>query len=150
MKVREVMVPSPVTLNEADHLDLADDIMALGRIRHLPVASGGVVIGIVSQRDVFRAAASSALRLGRAAQHAWLAKILVRDVMSAPPVTTEPDTDLRQAVSLMLERKLGCLPVVSSEGRLVGLVSETDCLRMLKRILDRAGTQQEKAALDVD
>lgn len=148
MRVRDVMVPDPVTLNEEDHLDLADDIMALGRIRHLPVARDGVVIGLVSQRDLFRAAASSALRLRRPAQHTWLERILVRDVMSVPPITTEPDADVRQVVAVMLEKKIGCLPVVSSEGQLVGLVSETDCLRILKRILDNADTQRQIGELN--
>ena len=150
MKVRDVMVRDPVTLNEGDHLDLADDLMALGRIRHLPVERDGVLVGVVSQRDLFRAAASSALRLRRTAQHTWLQKLIVRDVMSAPPTTTATDADVRDAVQLMLDKRFGCLPVVSPEGRLVGLLSETDCLRVLKRILDNASNRQQISELSAD
>jgi acetoin utilization protein AcuB len=147
MKVRDVMATDPVTLAENDHLDLADDIMTLGRIRHLPVARDGVVIGVLSQRDLFRAAASSVLNLKRAAQQSWLERVAVRDVMSKPPVTIGPETDVGVAVALMLERRIGCLPVVGEDGNLHGLLSETDCLRVLKRILDNAAVRERLAEL---
>jgi acetoin utilization protein AcuB len=59
--VREIMMRGPVTLGREDTLDLADDIMNLGRIRHLPVLDGERVVGVVSQRDLFRSAFVAAL-----------------------------------------------------------------------------------------
>ena len=74
MLVRDLMQHDVVTLKLTDTLGLADDIMELGRIRHLPVLSGSVVVGIVSQRDLYRAAVSSMLQLPRPAEREWLAQ----------------------------------------------------------------------------
>ena len=131
------------TLKLGDSLGLAEDIMDLGRIRHLPVISGSVVVGVVSQRDLYRAAVSSMLRMSRSAEREWLAKIPVHNVMSAEVYTIEPDAAVHKAVELMLTRRIGCLPVVE-RGKLVGLVSETDCLRYLARVL---GISEEKDSL---
>jgi acetoin utilization protein AcuB len=137
MLVRDLMQADVATLKAHDHLDLADDIMRLGRIRHMPVVDGDRVVGIVSQRDLFRAAISSVLRLRPAAEREWLAKIAVREVMSTEVISVTPDTTIRTAVGRMIEKRIGCLPVVEN-GRLVGLLSETDCLGHLAKLLDIA------------
>jgi CBS domain-containing protein len=123
-----------VTLNASDTLDLADDIMRLGRIRHMPVTDGGRLVGVLSQRDLFRAAVSSVLRFKVRDEREWLATVPVREVMTREVCTAHPEMMVRDAVRLMLERKIGCLPVVAG-GDLVGLLSETDCLRLLDRLL---------------
>jgi CBS domain-containing membrane protein len=137
MLIRDLMQRDVATLDAADTLDLADDIMRLGRIRHLPVTAGGALVGVLTQRDLFHAAISSMLQLGRSAEQQFLAKVPVRAAMTPSPCTIGPNASVRIAVSLMLERKIGCLPVVE-DGRLVGLVSETDCLRCLERTLEIA------------
>jgi acetoin utilization protein AcuB len=134
-RVRDVMTTGVVTLDATDHLDLASDIMTLGRIRHMPVVRDGKLVGILSQRDLFRAAVSSALQFRPAAEREWLAKIRVTEVMTAAVVTAEPDWPIQRAVEVMLQRQIGCLPVVDPEGRLVGLLSESDCLRLLATCL---------------
>jgi len=135
--VREVMTSDPAVLNVTDRLDLARDIMTIGRVRHLPVALDGRVVGIVSQRDLLHAAISSVLKAAPSAQLEWLGKIAICDVMSAPVYTAQADWPLRQAVSLMLEKRIGCLPVIA-DGELVGLLSESDCLRHLAHALRSA------------
>jgi CBS domain-containing protein len=134
MLVRDLMQDNVVALEASDTLDLADDIMRLGRIRHLPVIHADYVVGILSQRDLYRAAISSLLQLGRAEEQRFLAKVPVRAVMTPTPLVTTPDASIRSAVRVMLERKIGCLPVIEN-GRLVGLLSETDCLRYLEHVL---------------
>jgi CBS domain-containing protein len=141
MNVRELMEHEVTTLNETDTLGLADDIMRLGRIRHLPVISGERLVGIVSQRDLFLAAVSSVLHFRKAAEREWLATIRVREVMTHPVITIDPRASIREAVELMLEKRVGCLPVLE-DGRLVGLLSETDCLRYLDRVLEAPETKQ--------
>lgn len=137
MLVRDLMQPEVATLKADDHLDLADDIMRLGRIRHMPVVDGDRVVGIVSQRDLFRAAISSVLKLRPAAEREWLAKIAVREVMTTELISVAPDTTIRAAIGRMLEKRIGCLPVVE-HGKLVGLLSEADCLGHLANLLDIA------------
>ena len=143
MFIRDLMQREVVTLWASDTLGLAEDIMQLARIRHLPVLSAGIVVGIVSQRDLYRAAVSSMLQLKRSAEREWLASVPVRAVMSPNVVTAAPDDSVHTAVELMLRHRIGCLPVIE-HGKLVGLVSETDCLRHLARLL---GIAEEKAGL---
>src|ERR1041385_8804197 len=128
MYVRDFMAYSVVTLEASDTLGLADDMMRLGRIRHMPVMSGDQLVGILSQRDLFRAALSSALHLQPAAERKWLHKIAVREVMTRPVITVAPATSLRAAIGVMTDKRIGCLPVID-DGKLVGLLSEGDCLR---------------------
>ena len=124
-----------VTLEVSESLGVADDIMRLGRIRHMPVLSGSKLVGILSQRDLFRAAISSVLHPQPAIEQEWLNRIRVREVMTSPVFTTTPDASIHSAVEEMLAKRIGCLPVVEHEA-LVGLLSETDCLRFLTRLLN--------------
>jgi len=141
MFVRDLMQTEVVTLEVGDTLDLADDIMRLGRIRHMPVTAHGQLVGILSQRDLFRAAISSALQLRPAAEREWLAKIHVREVMTTKVFTIDPDAPVHDAVTRMIEKRVGCLPVVQTS-QLVGLLSESDCLRFLARLLDISDVKQ--------
>jgi CBS domain-containing membrane protein len=142
MYVRDLMEREVVTLNADDTLDLADDIMRLGRIRHMPVTGKGKLVGILSQRDLFRAAISSVLQLRPAAEREWLAKIPVREVMTTTVFTVAPTAAAHDAVKLMLEKRIGCVPVLE-EGKLVGLLSESDCMRYLARLLDISDVKQQ-------
>jgi CBS domain-containing membrane protein len=134
LKVRDIMTADATTLKRNDKLSLADDIMLLGRIRHLPVVDDGgeVLVGIVSQRDLFRDALAHALGYGRHAQRKILDSILVKEVMTTEVATTSPETALVEAARILTERKIGCLPVVE-QGRLVGILTESDFVAMIAR-----------------
>jgi len=95
------------------------------------------VVGIVSQRDLFRAALSSLLQLRREAEHEWLAMFRVRSIMTSHVFSVAPSVTLYDAVEIMLDKRIGCLPVVEN-GKLVGLLSERDCLRHLARLLTKS------------
>ncbi|MEO8601352.1 MAG: CBS domain-containing protein [bacterium] len=128
------MHSSVVTLSPDERLDVANDIMSLGRIRHMPVVAGDRVVGILTQRDLFRAAISSVLNFRPAAEREWLQKIHVSEVRAQPVVTAQPAWTVRRAVEVMTEHVIDCLPVVDG-GQLVGLLSESDCLRLLVQML---------------
>ena len=132
LHVRDIMSRDVTTLKRNDQLTLADDIMNLGRIRHLPVMDDDErhLVGIVSQRDLFRGALAQALGYGRRAQRKILDTLLVKDVMVSEPITTSPDTSLAEAARILGERKIGCLPVVEA-GRLVGIVTEADFVTLV-------------------
>ena len=134
--VKDLMQKEVATLGAADHLDVAGDIMGLERIRHLPVLDAGRIVGVVSQRDLFRAGISSVLQFRRTTEREWLAKISVREVMVKPVVTIGSQEPIRHAVKQMIDKKIGCLPVVDN-GKLAGLLSETDLLNHLVRLIDR-------------
>lgn len=132
LKVRDVMTADPTTLKRNDKLTLADDIMRLGRVRHLPVVDDDdqTLVGIVTQRDLFRDALAQALGYGKHAQRKILDSLSVKDVMHTGVITTTPDTSLVDAAKLLTERKIGCLPVVENS-RLVGILTEGDFVALV-------------------
>ena len=134
LKVRDVMTADPTTLKRNDKLALADDIMRLGRVRHLLVLDddGQKLVGIVTQRDLFRDALAQALGYGKPAQRKILDSLAVKDVMATEVVTIRPDASLVYAARVLTERKIGCLPVVEN-GRLVGILTEGDFVALIAR-----------------
>jgi len=138
VRVRDAMSTDLQTLGRNDVLALADDVMTQRRIRHLPVLDEeGALAGIVSQRDLFRGALAQALGYGVVAQRKVLAGLVVKEVMTTDVVTIRPDAPLAAAAALMLERRIGCLPVVEG-GRLVGIVTEGDFVALAARAADGA------------
>ena len=121
------MVKEVATLDVNDELSLANDIMRLGRIRHLPVVEGQQLVGIVSERDLFRSSLAQALGYETKDTRDLMKTLHIKDVMVPAVVTVSPDTSLRDAVRLMVDQKIGCLPVVENKS-LVGLITETDIL----------------------
>lgn len=98
--------------------------------RHLLVAGDDRrLIGIISDRDVLRC-----LGLGDADQRALLARISAAEIMSRDLITIEPDTSLEQAVGLMLEHGISCLPVLRDDA-LVGILTNTDIEVVLELLL---------------
>jgi CBS domain-containing membrane protein len=134
LKVRDVMTADPTTLKRNDKLTLADDIMRLGRVRHLPVVDDDdqTLVGIVTQRDLFRDALAQALGYGKHAQRKLLDSLAVKDVMTTEVVAIRPDASLVYAARVLTEKKIGCLPVVEN-GRLVGILTEGDFVALVAR-----------------
>ncbi|HVN89244.1 MAG TPA: CBS domain-containing protein [Candidatus Binataceae bacterium] len=134
LRVRDLMTSDVTTLKRNDTLSLADDIMNLGRIRHLPVLDDDEreLVGLVSQRDLFRGALAKALGYGQHGQRKVLDNLLVKEVMATDLVTTTPDTTLLEAAKILMTRKIGCLPVVEG-GRLVGILTEADFVGLVAR-----------------
>jgi CBS domain-containing protein len=126
--VRDIMALNPATLDRNETLDLAESIMNLGRIRHMPVVDDGKLVGVVSQRDLFRSALVTALGFGRKVTSSLIKTIKIKEVMTEKVITISPDTSIKDAACLMMDKKIGCLPVVDGD-RLIGLVTETDMLR---------------------
>ena len=131
--VREIMMGSPVTLTPQDTLDLANDVISLGRIRHIPVVDNGKVVGLLTERNLIGAAANRIFGLKRKSRSALLKSELVKNVMEKRVVTVAPETSIKEAARLMAEKKIGCVPVIS-DGTLVGLVTTTNILRYLETI----------------
>ena len=120
------MSPEVTTLHHNDALVIADDVMRLGRIRHLPVLDDDDrLVGIVSQRDLFRGALARALGYGTHAQQKLLGQLVVKEVMTVSPATIGPDAPIAEAARQMLSRKIGCLLVVEND-ELVGVLTEGD------------------------
>ena len=124
--VGDSMTREVVTLAPDDTAKTALALCRERRIRHLPVLEGGVLVGIVSDRDL----RSAAPPLGDPGRAAALAEIRVGDVMVGGVVTVLPSDPIEQAANTMREARIGCLPVVE-EDELVGIVTASDVMDAL-------------------
>jgi CBS domain-containing protein len=128
--VSNLMTKEVVTLNANEPLSFADDVMRLGRIRHMPVVDDdGELVGILSQRDLFRDALARTLGYGSHAQAKVLGMLRAKEVMSGNVETIEPNTPLDEAAGIMLSKKIGCLVVVEAQ-EIVGILTESDFVRL--------------------
>lgn len=131
LRVTDVMSRDVQVVRRNDQLSVADTLMKQARIRHLPVLDeDGLVCAVVSQRDLFRGALLRALGYGARAEEAMLRQVPVKEAMSAEIHTIGPDATVADAARVMVERKIGCLPVVDG-GKLVGIVTETDFVKLV-------------------
>jgi CBS domain-containing protein len=133
LHVRDLMTRSVKVLGKNDSLSMADAIMRTERIRHLPVVDeDGRLVGILSQRDLFFSALVQALGYGSASRDRMLNTILVKEVMTDNVVTTSPETLVTAAARVMVDRKIGCLPVIEGNA-LIGILSESDVVSAVAR-----------------
>jgi len=131
LRVKDVMSREVRTVQRNDQLGVADKLMKDERIRHLPVIDeSGDVCAVVSQRDLFRGALLRSLGYGSRAEETLLRQVVVKEAMSADLFTTTSDTPVAEAARVMVERRIGCLPVLDG-GKLVGIVTETDFVRLI-------------------
>ena len=125
-QVGELMTRDVLRVEQNQKLSTAEDIMRLGRVRHvLVVDDEGALTGVVSQRDLFLGGLLRALGYGSRAKEQALDSLRVKDAMKTEPITTTADASLTSAAGLMAEKKIGCLPVLEA-GRIVGILTEGD------------------------
>jgi CBS domain-containing protein len=128
--VRDVMQTNVVTISASDRLSTVEDIMTLGRVRHMPVVHAGKLVGVVSERDLLRASLSNLSGHRYDERRAFLHVVEIARVMSTPPIVVTPDAMVSEAAHIMAEKKIGCLPVVDGDA-LVGMITETDILHLV-------------------
>jgi CBS domain-containing membrane protein len=129
-KVSAIMTRTVESLRPGEPLSRADALIREKRYRHFPVVEKGRLVGILSERDVLRAALSTASGPSHQVQTDFLATVKVEEVMTRDVVTITPDEDVKDAALTMLSGSIGCLPVVEREA-VVGLVTESDILRFV-------------------
>ena len=132
MQVKDYMSTQVTTVTPETLVSTAYQLMTLrgSRIRHLPVVTEqNVLVGVLTDRDVRRAAASDAPSMAEHELQYLLEKLRVRDVMTQDVVNVRSTTPLAEAGQLLLEKKFGCLPVVRDDNRLEGILTVTDLLR---------------------
>src|SRR6266567_3188670 len=132
MNVRKHTSAPPITIFDDTDFKSALGLMQKHRIRRLPVVdAGGVLTGIVAERDLLVAAdryLSSPVDVGR--------------IMTRQVVTVSDTTPVADAAMLMIERKIGGLPVVDPSRKLLGIITETDLLKALATMLQREKTER--------
>lgn len=129
MFVRDSMTPKPITITIKESLQGAMELMAMKRIRHLPVVDdAGHLIGMVTDRDLRRAAPSPLFGGDRAQAEGQLDSTSVERIMIRSPATIAPTARLQEAMKVMVEKKYGALPVVDGV-RLVGIITPIDAMK---------------------
>ncbi|HSR33251.1 MAG TPA: CBS and ACT domain-containing protein [Anaerolineae bacterium] len=134
MLVKDRMSKHPLTVGTDLTLSKTHRYMQEQKVRHLPVVDKtGTMVGLVTEDDLLKAEPSSATSLSVWEIHSLLDKITTRDVMVRNVITTTEDTPIEEAAHLMLEHKIGCLPVLR-DNSLVGIITESDIFRTLMEL----------------
>ena len=119
MLVKDCMTPNPFIVGPDEDVKNVFSLLNKHRFRQVPVVKDGKLVGIVTDRDL-RAAVMEENHL------------VVADIMSSNPVTVSEDAAVEEAARIIRERKFGSLPVVSKTGELIGIITVTDILNLLK------------------
>jgi acetoin utilization protein AcuB len=132
MQVSEIMTSDPVAVSLAASIGQAWDLLRKAEIRHLPVVSSdGVLIGIVSDRD-FGVAPVSLLIDDILARPRVYLEAPIATIMTASPMAVQADAPVADVVQMMVEERIGAVPVVERDGKLIGIVSYLDILRNIQ------------------
>jgi CBS domain-containing protein len=135
MRVQDVMTTGVKTIAPTTAAEDAWNMMRLYRIHHLVVTKANRVVGVLSDRDA-----------GARRSRAERVNSSVADLMTAPAVSVEPTTTVRQAANVMRGRSIGCLVVVES-GHAIGIVTVSDLLELIGRGLDRGAVTTRRRTL---
>ena len=128
--VKDWMTPDPITIDPHTTLPEAGRLMKECNIRRLPVVENGRLVGIATLGDIREASPSNATSLSIYELNYLLSRLTVDEIMTRDPISIEPDTSIDAAARLMLERKIGGLPVVEG-GKVIGIITESDIFRLL-------------------
>ncbi len=134
--IEQVMTRSLYTVQESDIVDLATHIMTWKQIGHVPVEKEGMLVGMITKDSI----------ISYVAQHQGedIAQRSVRDLMVQDLVTTTPDTLLTDAIDLIVDHNVSCLPVVE-DGRLLGMVTEHDFVHISRRLYKELSLKETAA-----
>lgn len=129
LEVRDLMTPKVFTLKPADSLEDLYELMDDKHVRHVPIVDReGDLVGLVTHRDLSRSVLGPQEGLPLSVQEDILRRRRVREIMATEVDTIEPDAPLQSAAEILLESKIGCLPVVEGD-HLVGILTEADFVR---------------------
>lgn len=135
LKVSQIMTTDLFTVRPHDIVDFAATLMDWRHVRHVPVeGDDGELVGMVSHRDLLRLVANGRIGGGN--------KVSVDEIMTRKPITVNSDADTVDAIRLMREHKIACLPVVEA-GKLVGMISEHNLIVVSSHLLEQYLTEGE-------
>jgi acetoin utilization protein AcuB len=151
MRVEDLMTSKVFVVEQDDYVDRVFFLIHYERIRHLPVVEKGKVIGIVSDRDLYKALGpksnSNAFEdaSGTYSSEIHMAAKKVRHIMHRGVISVKRDTPAAEAAALMADNKIGALPVVDKDNKLVGILSSTDILRVFSKIANVGDAKERKS-----
>ncbi|WP_294160659.1 CBS and ACT domain-containing protein [uncultured Selenomonas sp.] len=147
MFVANRMTKNPTVVTPDTGIDTAARLMKKGRFRRLPVVEDGKLVGFLNDKDIMRVSPSPATTLSRYEVTTLLSKLKVADIMQKNVISVSEDATIEEAALLMYKEKIGGLPVVSSVGSVVGVITETD---IFKTFVDVMALDQGRTRLTLD
>ena len=129
MTVGDIMTSDVITAEMDDTVERIAEIFEQKHIHHIPILEGTRIVGVVSDRDVLKAISPFANTIGDVTRDRNTLKRKAHQLMTRKVVTICPTDTAREAAATMMEHKFNCLPVLSNEGAVVGIVTKTDVMR---------------------
>jgi CBS domain-containing protein len=145
MLVRDFMTTDVTSLQDTDTLLDARMVFVRSSFRHLPVLQGKQLVGVVTEHDVRQYTPSTLSGVSPEEYNRILETTPVTRAMTREPMTVRPDQPVFEAANILYTRRFGCLPVVEN-GELVGIVTTTDMLRLLVRMIQDQGLVADQSA----
>lgn len=142
--VKDWMTANVITIEPNTGVMDADQVMRDRGIRRLPVVQNGRLAGIVTYGDIREARPSAATSLSTWEMNYLLSRLEIREVMTKDPITVKPDAIIGEAASLMLNNRISGLPVVTAQGEIVGIITESDIFRMVAHEWESAQDESSK------
>jgi acetoin utilization protein AcuB len=136
MKVRDCMKSPVLTVTPDTLIDNAIDTMRKKHVRRLPVLENGKVVGLVTRNLIIEATPSPPMPLTLWGLHYQLSCMKVKDVMITDVTVVHPDDTIKEVVAISEKHRIGTFPVVDDNGNLVGILTNTDLLHILAKLLD--------------
>ena len=136
LRVGELMTRPAICVSSETSLGEARQLMKQHAFRRLPVVDEGKLVGILTLEDVRGAWPSEITTLNRFEQDYLIRQVKVERVMNREVITVAPEARLVKAARLMIDHKIGALPVVSRQGQVIGIVTESDIFRALVALMD--------------
>lgn len=134
--VGDIMSSPAICIDSHSTLPEASELMKQYSVRRLPVLDDKALVGIITLGDVRGALPSEVTSLNRSELGFLMEQVKVERVMRQPVITVSPETKLADAARLMVENRISGLPVLSGDGSVIGLVTESDIFRILIDMLD--------------
>ena len=138
LKVKDIMTNEVFVLHAAQTLELVRSLMRIKHVRHVPIVEpDNTFVGLMTHRDLLAQTISHLADVDEEEQEYLDRNIHIMNIMKTDVTTADPEMDICSAITLLLEHKYGCLPIVS-EGKLVGIVTEADFLKLTLELLQQS------------
>ena len=131
LSVKDWMSSDPITIHPQQTIPQARALMQAKSVRRLPVLEDEVLVGIITLGDIREAEPSDANTLSSYELDELIDLMTVDSIMTPDPITIRETAPIAEAARLIMEHKIGGLPVVDAEGSLIGIVTETDICRVV-------------------
>ena len=140
LKIKDIMTAEVFVLHATQTLELVRSLMRIKHVRHVPIVEAdNTFVGLMTHRDLLAQTISYLAEVDDEEQEYLDRHIHIVNIMKQDVTTVDPEMDICNAITLLLEHKYGCLPVVS-DGKLVGIVTEADFLQLTLELLQKSAS----------